>query len=164
MNRICLSRRAWLLALPGLAAGCQTPSQPGHPMPREVRLRALGFEPDEDGWSLNLSARMLFGFDADALDAPQRQQLMDLGRELAALGIASVRIEGHTDQTGSSVYNLRLAQRRAEAVAAVLKDSALGTARFTVRGLGKEKLVCTDDTDACRAQNRRVVLIVPAGE
>lgn len=164
MNRNCLSRRAWLLGLPGLMAGCQTLPQPQRPAPREARLRALGFEPSEEGWSLNLSTRLLFGFDADALDAPQRQQLMALGQELAALGIASVRIEGHTDQTGSSVYNLRLAQRRAEAVAAVLKESPLGAARFAVRGLGKEKPVCTDDTDACRAQNRRVVLIVPAGE
>jgi outer membrane protein OmpA-like peptidoglycan-associated protein len=31
-----------------------------------------------------------------------------------------------------------------------------------VRSRGKERPVCTEDTEACQSQNRRVVLIVPA--
>ena len=154
---------AWLAVAPSiLLAGCQTPAAPPAPPSREARLRALGFAPSDEGWSLNLSSKLLFAFDSDALDATQRQLLLDLGGSLAALGIGQLRIEGHTDLKGSSGYNQQLSQRRAEAVAQVLRESALSGAQLTVRSRGKDRPVCTEDTESCQSQNRRVVLIVPA--
>ncbi|MCO5978144.1 OmpA family protein [Ideonella oryzae] len=154
---------AWLSATSALLlSGCQTPATPAPAPDREARLQALGFAPADDGWTLNLSSKLLFAFDSDALDATQRQHLLDLGNSLAGLGIGQLRIEGHTDLKGGSGYNLQLSQRRAEAVAQVLHDSALSGAQLTVRSRGKERPVCTEDTDACQSQNRRVVLIVPA--
>jgi hypothetical protein len=50
---------------------------------------------------------------------------MELGSSLAALGVDQLRIEGHTDLKGSSGYNLQLSQRRAEAVAQVLRERAV---------------------------------------
>lgn len=163
-RRRCLVQSlAWLTVMPAaLLSGCQTPGNGSDASHRETRLRALGFTPSDEGWSLNLSSKLLFAFDADALDAAQRQHLLELGNSLAALGVGELRIEGHTDLKGSSDYNLQLSQRRAEAVAQVLRGSALSRAQFTVRSRGKERPVCTEDTEACQSQNRRVVLIVPA--
>lgn len=162
-RRHLIQSLTWLTVVPAaLLSGCQTPVTESPASHRETRLRALGFTPSDDGWNLNLSSKLLFAFDADALDATQRQHLRELGNSLAALGVGELRIEGHTDRKGSSDYNLQLSQRRAEAVAQVLRESALSRAQFTVRSRGKERPVCTEDTEACQSQNRRVVLIVPA--
>lgn len=162
-RRSLIQSLAWLTVVPAaLLSGCQTPVTEPSAARREAQLRALGFAPTDEGWNLNLSSKLLFAFDADALDATQRQHLRELGNSLAALGVDQLRIEGHTDLKGSSDYNLLLSQRRAEAVAQVLRESALSRAQFTVRSRGKERPVCTEDTEACQSQNRRVVLIVPA--
>ncbi|WP_022979896.1 OmpA family protein [Ideonella sp. B508-1] len=163
-RRQCLIQSLAGLCLPPvvLLSACQTPAPAQSPLQREARLRELGFSPSDEGWTLNLSSKLLFAFDADALDAAQRQHLLELGSSLAALGVGQLRIEGHTDLKGSSGYNLQLSLRRAEAVAQVLRESALYGAQLTVRSRGKERPVCTEDTEACQSQNRRVVLIVPA--
>lgn len=71
-----------------------------------------------------------------------------------------VRIEGHTDSSGSSNANLALSQRRAEAVRDALVASGVEASRITVVGVGSERPVAANDTAEGRARNRRVDIII----
>ncbi len=71
----------------------------------------------------------------------------------------AVHVNGYTDAVGSEDYNLRLSERRAEAVAAYLENHGVPSNRLIPQGLGKTNFVATNDTPEGRAQNRRVELI-----
>lgn len=68
-----------------------------------------------------------------------------------------VEVAGHTDGRGSQVYNLRLSERRAEAVRRYLVEQGVPNV-LTVRGYGESEPIADDGTEAGREQNRRVVL------
>lgn len=71
-----------------------------------------------------------------------------------------LKIEGHTDSTGSADHNLDLSRRRAEAVKAVLvAQFGVNPSRLTTDGLGAAKPIDSNDTPQGRAQNRRVEFV-----
>ena len=70
--------------------------------------------------------------------------------------IKRVRVEGHTDNVGSSDYNKKLSQQRAESVIAWLTSHGVAADRLTAKGMGKESPLVANDTDLNRALNRRV--------
>src|SRR5690606_31251404 len=71
-------------------------------------------------------------------------------------GITKLRIEGHTDDRGSSEYNHKLSKDRAEAVAAWLAKHGVDKSRIATIGLGEEKPIAANDTPEHREDNRRV--------
>ena len=71
-----------------------------------------------------------------------------------------VRIEGHTDSTGSITTNLVLSQRRAEAVADTLAAAGVPRDRIVATGLGPDFPVASNATAAGRQQNRRVEVVI----
>ncbi|BAL94306.1 OmpA/MotB family outer membrane protein [Rubrivivax gelatinosus IL144] len=161
-------RRAALIALAAAAvAGCQAtpPAAPPRPRfrPEQVRtLQDLGFRPEGEDWQLDLSMALLFGFDADRLQPPQTERLGRMGRALAEAGIRRMHVEGHTDNVGAAAYNQALSLRRAASVARALAGAGFDAAGLQVRGLGAERPIADNDSEAGRAQNRRVTLIVVA--
>jgi len=64
-------------------------------------------------------------------------------------------ITGHTDNMGSTDYNLELSQRRAEAVAAALRELNVPQTIRTV-GMGEDQPLQSNQTPDGRAANRRV--------
>ena len=66
--------------------------------------------------------------------------------------------DGYCDAIGSESYNLKLSQRRADAVARYLEDKGIPSSKIIPRGFGKTDFVAPNDTDEGRAQNRRVEL------
>lgn len=69
--------------------------------------------------------------------------------------VRSATIEGHTDDTGSSAHNHELSQRRAAAVVEALRSRNV-TTPLVAAGIGEDRPLCTDDSDACHQRNRRV--------
>lgn len=67
-------------------------------------------------------------------------------------------IEGHTDNTGSAAINLKLSQKRADAVLKYLKNKSINASQITAKGYGPDVPVADNKTAAGRAQNRRVEL------
>lgn len=65
-------------------------------------------------------------------------------------------IEGHTDSIGSSELNQSLSEARAAAGAAYLIETGIDPARLTTAGAGESQPIATNDTEAGRAQNRRL--------
>lgn len=70
-----------------------------------------------------------------------------------------VRVEGNTDERGSSEYNLALGQKRAEAVRQVMTLAGVNSGQIETISYGKEKPVATGHTEADYSQNRRADIV-----
>jgi peptidoglycan-associated lipoprotein len=64
-------------------------------------------------------------------------------------------IEGHADERGSAEYNLALGDRRAHAVQEFLSSMGIPGPQLAVVSYGKERPVCTDESESCWQKNRR---------
>jgi len=71
-----------------------------------------------------------------------------------------LRIEGHTDSTGSAALNLDLSERRAEAVKTALLRRGISFDRIDTVGLGQSLPIASNATASGRQQNRRVEIII----
>ncbi len=72
----------------------------------------------------------------------------------------SIRIEGHTDSSGSESFNLNLSQKRAEAVKALLVEYGIDELRITAAGMGESVPIADNSSEAGKAKNRRVDVII----
>ncbi len=68
--------------------------------------------------------------------------------------------QGYTDSIGSDAYNLKLSERRANAVRAWLIKCGISPTRLSAKGYGESNPVATNTTAEGRAQNRRTELVV----
>ena len=117
-----------------------------------------------------LAADVLFAFDSARLDAGARSRLAQVAARLHREQPRRVQIVGHTDSKGSDAYNLRLSQRRSDAVrAALVRSLASEAPAFDVRGRGEADPVAPNsrpdgsDNPRGRARNRRVEISFPRG-
>lgn len=67
-------------------------------------------------------------------------------------------IEGHCDERGSEEYNVALGDRRAHAAREFLVSMGIPDQQLTLISFGKDRPVCTDQTEACWQKNRRAHL------
>ena len=74
--------------------------------------------------------------------------------------LKKIRIEGHTDNKGQPPYNKALSQKRAASVVKWLTDHGIDKSRLVSEGFGQEKPIDTNETDAGRANNRRVAFTI----
>ncbi len=75
----------------------------------------------------------------------------------------STQIEGHTDADGSNDYNLKLSERRADAVRNVLIERfGIEPSRLSSVGYGEAKPIASNSTKEGKAQNRRVIAVLKA--
>ncbi|MDD5406761.1 MAG: OmpA family protein [Sulfurovaceae bacterium] len=70
----------------------------------------------------------------------------------------NIKIEGNCDEFGTDEFNYALGLKRAKAVKDALVAQGVSADRFTIISLGESTPVCTEATDECYAQNRRVDL------
>jgi outer membrane protein OmpA-like peptidoglycan-associated protein len=71
----------------------------------------------------------------------------------------AVYVNGYCDAIGSEEYNLKLSDRRANAVVKYLVKAGVSESQLIPHGYGKTDFVSTNDTEEGRAQNRRVELV-----
>jgi outer membrane protein OmpA-like peptidoglycan-associated protein/polyisoprenoid-binding protein YceI len=76
-----------------------------------------------------------------------------------------VEIAGHTDSDGLAEENVKLSQRRAEAVVAYLKSEGAPADRLSAKGYGAGRPVAPNDTNKNKALNRRIEFVeAPSSE
>lgn len=101
---------------------------------------------------------VLFGFDKWALDDRAQTSLLPLVKQLQDDPELTVELEGYTDTVGPQPYNIRLSQRRAEAVRRFLVEKGVELPRIHTIGLGDIRPVADNKTRQGREQNRRVMV------
>lgn len=150
-----------LLAMLSLT-GCQNAPPKGLTPAQIAVLKQQGFELTDEGWAFGLSGKVLFGSDLEVLN-PQSQEIVErIGKALLAADIQRVRVDGHTDSSGSNAYNEQLSVRRANSVVKVLTKVGMQPENVEVRGLGSRVPVASNSTRSGRTENRRVAIVVIA--
>ena len=113
--------------------------------------------------TLNMPSSITFALNSSDLNAEFYSALDGVGMVLKEYEKTVVEVAGHTDSSGSDQYNLSLSERRAQSVAGYLSSHGVKGQRLIPIGAGEGHPVASNDTEAGRAQNRRVELtIVPA--
>jgi OmpA-OmpF porin, OOP family len=126
-------------------------------------MRQLGAERTARGLVVTLGD-VLFEVNGADLQPGAQLQLFRLVEFLNRNPDREVLIEGHTDSTGTSEYNLQLSLLRAESVQGFLVGNGLPPDRVTAVGYGDTRPEAPNDSATGRQQNRRVeVVILDAG-
>jgi len=112
--------------------------------------------------TLNMPGNVTFAFDSADVSASFYPVLDSVSKVLKEFDKTFVEVAGHTDSTGSTSYNQGLSERRASSVAAYLRSRQVMSRRLIVIGAGETRPIATNNTQAGKAQNRRVeITIVP---
>lgn len=101
-----------------------------------------------------------FSFDVNRSDIKpaMRPVLDEMARNLDP-GVR-VWVVGHTDATGSDATNQPLSVDRAQSVRSYLMGRGVASSRIQVEGRGEREPVASNDTEAGRAKNRRVEVLL----
>ncbi len=125
----------------------------------ELRSRGADVRATDRGVVVNLPD-ILFEFDRARLTPPARRTLSEIGEVIRSVKNRPIAVEGHTDSIGSIVYNKELSRRRAGSVTRELGSIGVPAAQMTTRGYGEGRPLATNNTEAGRARNRRVEIII----
>jgi outer membrane protein OmpA-like peptidoglycan-associated protein len=103
---------------------------------------------------------VFFDFNKSTLTPEAKRIIASAAAAYKKNGYASISVTGHTDTVGSDKYNLKLSQRRAEAVETELKKLGVGMKHITETGVGKEGLLVPTADGVREAQNRRAEIVL----
>ncbi|WP_256383775.1 OmpA family protein [Photobacterium toruni] len=103
-----------------------------------------------------------FAFDSSKITTGDAAQLAPFEARLNQYPDATITVVGHTDSKGPEAYNMKLSEKRAEAVAQALRTHLnVGSDRIISEGRGELDPIAPNDTAKGRAENRRVDIIAP---
>ncbi len=159
-------------ALKGAGIGAITGGSVGYYMDvQEAKLKeklagtGVSVTRNGDDIMLNMPSNITFASGSASLSPEFYSALDGVVMVLNEYESTLVTVEGHTDNTGSDDFNLDLSKKRAVAVAEYLRNKGIVEERLAATGSGESKPVTDNDTEATRAQNRRVeVSISPITE
>ncbi|MFO8083903.1 MAG: OmpA family protein [Desulfobacterales bacterium] len=116
---------------------------------------AASIQRSQDVLTATFKSDFLFDFDSATLKSGAYAELNRVANVLVQYPQTRIRVEGHTDMTGGEEYNLRLSERRAEAVKSALVQRGVSSHRIVTMGYGKSQPVSSVD-----ALNRRVEIVI----
>lgn len=106
------------------------------------------------------AAPTLFAFDSATLNMADKAALDKAVAQIKAEKPSTVLVKGYADSTGPADYNLKLSQRRADAVAAYLVKEGVCKKSITAKGYGSTTAFDANTTAEGRAQNRRAQIVI----
>ena len=134
---------------------------------KEIKETLPGAEVERVGEGIRVTMKenmVNFGFDSSNLTEAAKVNLDKLAKVLVNNPDTNINIYGHTDSKGADSYNLSLSERRAGAVRSYLMGKGISTSRMIAMGVGENEPIASNDTDAGRAENRRVEFAITANE
>ncbi len=96
-----------------------------------------------------------FDFDQSFIRSDAKAAMKANADWLRANPTAKIRIEGNCDERGTKEYNQALGQRRASSAKKYLTDMGISAKRISLISYGKEKPICSEQTEECWQKNRR---------
>jgi outer membrane protein OmpA-like peptidoglycan-associated protein len=159
------ARGAIIGAVVGGAAGAII----GHQMDQQAKeleqnIEGARIERVGEGIQVTFESGILFPFNSTEILPAGKTNLQKLASSLEKYPNSDVLIVGHTDSVGTDAYNADLSQRRASAAGVYLQSLGVPQARLRTTGKGESEPVQSNDTEAGRAQNRRVEIAIYASE
>lgn len=130
----------------------------------------VGTKVDKSGCPLpvcNSNITLYITFDTAKADIKEKNynDLKEVADKMTLFPKSTVVIEGHTDNVGSAASNLKLSQRRADAVRQYMIDKrGIAAGRITAVGYGLTKPVKSNKTEDGRRSNRRVQAVFTCPE
>lgn len=109
---------------------------------------------------LNVPGNVSFATGSSTIDPQLYPVLNRVATTLKQYPETTVTVVGHTDDVGNEAANLNLSRERAAAVVNYLSRQGIGINRMRAEGRGEAQPIADNSTEAGRAQNRRVELIV----
>ncbi|WP_348730727.1 OmpA family protein [Rheinheimera texasensis] len=125
----------------------------------QAQIKLLNARQSERGWVVTLGD-VLFDTGKANLKSATSQHLTDLALFLGKYPLRGAIIEGHTDNVGSSGYNMGLSQQRADSVRNFLIGRGIQSGRLSSLGKGEDMPVAGNESASGRQQNRRVEVII----
>lgn len=111
--------------------------------------------------TIALDAAVLFDTAKFQLKPEAQQTLHEAADRIKKFADVPVMISGHTDNVGADAANQTLSEKRAQSVRDYLvAQEAVPAARLTAKGFGKSQPVAENTSDAGRARNRRVDVVI----
>ena len=102
--------------------------------------------------------------DSDKLRSEANTNLSELAKVLKKYDDTEIMVQGHTDNTGADNHNLKLSERRADAVGDKLKSNGVKSGRIDESGLGEQAPVEDNGSASGRQANRRVEVAIWAND
>jgi outer membrane protein OmpA-like peptidoglycan-associated protein len=122
-----------------------------------VQSEALSVSRNQDVLTATFTGDVLFDFDSAVLKPGAYAEIDRVSSVLTQYPQTAVRVEGHTDASGSEAYNQKLSERRSLAVKNALIQRGVHPARIQALGFGEAMPV-----SSAAALNRRVnIVIIP---
>jgi outer membrane protein OmpA-like peptidoglycan-associated protein len=104
--------------------------------------------------------RLLFDTGKATLQPSSQEQLNNIAAILKAYPNVHIKIGGYTDNTGDPAANQALSDARAQNVMSALVTDGIDSSRLEAKGYGDQYPVGDNSTEAGRAQNRRIAMLV----
>lgn len=117
-----------------------------------------------EGIIVKFDSGILFDVDKTDIKSDAETNLKNLAASLKNNPETNILIIGHTDSTGTSAYNVDLSVHRAASVKNFLTERGIRNSRLNIDGRGETEPIADNGTQAGRAQNRRVEIVIMAND
>ncbi len=119
-------------------------------------------DPEDDVKQLKcVDMQINFDTDSDVVKPEYMAEVERVARYLKDFPELKVVIQGHTDNRGTTEYNLDLSLRRAKSVIRLLAGRyGIDPGRLKAEGFGASQPIATNDNEEGRARNRRIYAIL----
>lgn len=121
-----------------------------------AQSQSVAVQREGDMLALTFKSDVTFDVNSSTIRQGFHSELVQVAQVLAKYPQTTIRVEGHTDSTGSEAYNLSLSERRAASVKNALVQYGVNASRINAVGLGEGSPIADNNTEYGRQQNRRV--------
>ena len=119
-------------------------------------------EQPDGSLKLNIPSSVTFDTNSYAIKPSFQPVLAQVAQTLNQNPEVIAQVVGHTDSTGQAAYNQTLSVNRAESVTSMLAQQGVSPQRLSASGMGANQPIADNNTEAGRAQNRRVEIYLRA--
>lgn len=118
----------------------------------------------DEGIVVKFDEGILFDFNSTELKPVAKENIAKLAATLNKEPDTEILVLGHTDNKGTKEVNQRISLARANAVKSFAVSNGINGSRIKTEGKDFSEPIASNDTDAGRAQNRRVEIVIVASE
>lgn len=122
--------------------------------------QAAEVQRNADVLAVTFKSDVLFDVNSASLKPGAYTEINRVAQVLVQYPQTNIQIAGHTDSTGTEVYNQQLSERRAASVQSALAGQGVAAARMRTIGFGESQPIADNATEAGRQLNRRVVVTI----